>query len=274
MELPGGAGTHSFLGHAPDGKLLFGQVDAMTRPRYDELMQSERDYFEAENQARAERLQRRQEARSELRQSEMQRLGLSEEMLTESPSQAARLLFQGRARLGADGLSLWPKEVESLVVDAQRMALDGQEPSLAELRLEQWQAEQRGEMLLFRGNKGAWSPERESIFWSDDPGCGMHYALSKVPGQESNLLTLRLAESDRVRLYLKSGSLPGRAQYAEVYEVHAEDLDQDHQPVIALTSKRPEQASWFESYRRNQDMDQERGEEDFKRLNRLLLRGD
>jgi len=269
------------LGTTAQG-VRFGHTDEYTAEDFQNYLQAQQDHLEAQARENAERAARRAEGRAALYAKESERLGLTPDM---PPLEVAGRLFNGHGRLAADGVDLWPAEVQDLVESWKRRQLDAQpvqtlegQPStlgaagLTEIRLQQWLAEQRGEFLLFRGIQGAFDPSGESRFWTNELGSAMGYA--EDPSQEANLLMMRIPRSDIPRYYRNVGCLPGRNPYAEVYEIDVKQHDARHQPVPALNSNEPRHSPIFAAYRVNKMIqDDAAGHADFRRLDHAL-RGD
>ena len=281
MTVGGRPACLTYFGDDARGNLRFGHTDTYTPQQYQKYVQAQQDHLEAEKLERMRRADRREIKRQEVREREMTRLGLTEQMLKENTVEAAGRIFNEEGKLGADGLDLWPKSVSDLVEGWKRkeieqqpvLGLDGgnltaKEAGVSELRLQAWKAEQRGEFLLFRGNKGAYNAEGEAPFWTNEFGSAVSYALG---AEESTLLGLSVPMSDLPRFYRNVGALPGRAPYAEVYEIYSQDLDAQRKPAVLMSSRTPEHRQIFERYQVNAQIeDAERGAEDFRRLDRWI----
>lgn len=272
----------TYLGTSPQGACRFGHTDEYLPEDFQNYLQAQQDHLEAEAKAQAERAARREEGRARLYAQESQRLGITPDL---PALEVAGRLFHGQGRLAADGVDLWPAEVQDLVESWKRRQLDAlpvqtlegrpstlKDAGLTDLRLQQWLAEQRGEFLLFRGIQGQFDPSGESRFWTNELGSAMGYADD--PQKEANLLMMRIPRSDIPRFYRNVGCLPGRNPYAEVYEIDVKGMDARHQPIPALNSQRSEHAPIFAAYQVNKMIaDDAAGHEDFRRLDHAL-RGD
>ncbi len=247
-----------FLGMDAQGRLCFGHRNVGTPQEYADYKEAQAREVARKAEAAAARAQRQAEGVQALQAEEFPRVGYQP---GKDPQQAAASIVVQNGKLGFDGQSIYPPEVEKAVVDLKRAefmrdpAIAGR--GLVDLRLNDWIAGRKGEIALYRGLRGTdYDPASPGRFYTSDIGCALgSYATSDKGGL---VLATRMPRSSIADYVRDVGLVPGRNPYADVYDIPPEDVPALPQPAVVISTANPAHRWVFDAVQRNhsiQDLD-------------------